>query len=70
MTIIVIVIFVERIFFKLKLIKSYLKLTMSQERINGLTILLIENEMLKELKYKNLRGVSKKKTYSFNLMRN
>ena len=70
MTIIVIVIFVERIFFKLKLIKSYLRLTMSQERINGLTILLIENEMLKELKYKNLRGVSKKKTYSFNLMRN
>ena len=70
MTIIVIVIFVERIFFKLKLIKSYLKLTMSQERINGLTILLIENEMLKELKYKNLRGMSKKKTYSFNLMRN
>ncbi len=70
MTIIVIVIFVERIFFKLKLIKSYLRLTMSQERINGLTILLIENEMLKELKYKNLRGMSKKKTYSFNLMRN
>jgi hypothetical protein len=43
---------------------------MSQKRINGLTILLIENEMLKELKYKNLRGMSKKKTYSFNLMRN
>ena len=27
---------------------------MSQERLNGLAILLIEKEMLEELKYKNL----------------
>ena len=27
---------------------------MSQERLSGLTILSIENEMLEELKYKNL----------------
>ena len=27
---------------------------MSQERLSGLTILSIENEMLKEFKYKNL----------------
>ena len=39
---------------KLKLIKSYLRPTMSQERLSGLTILSIEKEMLEELKYKNL----------------
>ena len=39
---------------KLKLIKSYLKSIMSQERLSGLAILLIEKEMLEELKYKNL----------------
>ena len=44
----------ERSFSKLKLIKSYLRSTMSQERLSGLAILSIEKEMLKELKYKNL----------------
>ena len=39
---------------KLKLIKSYLRLTMSQERLSKLAILSIENEMLEELEYKNL----------------
>ena len=38
----------------LKLIKSYLKSTMFQERLSGLAILLIENELLEELEYKNL----------------
>ena len=37
-----------------KLIKSYLRSTMSQERLSGLTILLIEKEMLEKLEYKNL----------------
>jgi hypothetical protein len=41
-------------FSKLKLIKSYIRSTMSQERLNGLAILSIENEMLKKLEYKNL----------------
>jgi len=40
----------ERSFSKLKLIKSYLRSTMSQEKLNGLAILSIENEMLKKLK--------------------
>ena len=44
----------ERMFSKLKLIKSYLRSTISQKRLNGLAILLIENKMLEELEYKNL----------------
>ena len=44
----------ERSFSKLKLIKSYLRSTMSQERLSRLAILSIEKEMLEELKYKNL----------------
>ena len=45
---------VERNFSKLKLIKSYLRSTMSQERLSGLSILSIEKEMLAELECKNL----------------
>ena len=46
----------KRSFLKLKLIKSYIRLTMSQERLNGLVILSIKKEMLEELEYKNLIG--------------
>ena len=45
---------IEISFSKLKLIKSYLRSTMSQEWLSWLAILLIEKEMLEELKYKNL----------------
>ena len=41
-------------FSKLKLIKSYLRSTMSRERLSGLAILSIEKEMLAELECKNL----------------
>lgn len=34
---------------KLKLIKTYLKLSMSQERLSDLTILSIENDMLENI---------------------
>ena len=44
----------ERSFSKLKLIKSYLRSTMSQERLSGLAILSIKKKMLEELEYKNL----------------
>ena len=44
----------ERSFSKLNLIKSYLRSTMSQKRLRGLTILSIEKEMLVELECKNL----------------
>ena len=37
-----------------KLLKSYLRSAMSQEKLSGLTILQIENEILEELGYKNL----------------
>ncbi|XP_058180004.1 uncharacterized protein LOC131298538 [Rhododendron vialii] len=39
----------ERSFSRLKLIKSYLRSTMSQERLNGLAILSIESEMAEEI---------------------
>ena len=34
--------------------QPYLRLTMSQERLSGLAILSIENEILEEFEYKNL----------------
>ena len=45
---------VERTFSKLKLIKSYLRATMSQKRLNGLVILSIEKNMLEKIDYKSL----------------
>ena len=53
LTIPVTVAFVGRSFSKLKLIKSYLRSTMSQERLSGLAILSIEKKMLVKLEYKN-----------------
>ena len=39
----------ERSFSKLKLIKTYLRSSMSQERLNGLAILSIEKELLAKI---------------------
>ena len=44
----------ERSFSKLKLIKSYLRSTMSQERLNGLAMLSIEKNMVEKLDYVSL----------------
>ncbi|KAI8568581.1 hypothetical protein RHMOL_Rhmol02G0212300 [Rhododendron molle] len=44
----------ERSFSKLKLIKSYLRSTMSEERLNGLVMLSIEKDMVSKLDYNSL----------------
>nr|KYP31434.1 hypothetical protein KK1_048263 [Cajanus cajan] len=54
LTLPVIVVTTKRNFSKLKLIKSYLRSTMLQDRLNKLAILSIESEMLELLDYKNL----------------
>ncbi|TMW83146.1 hypothetical protein EJD97_002752 [Solanum chilense] len=41
----------ERSFSKLKIIKSYIRSTMSQERLSGLAILSIEKELLEQIDY-------------------
>lgn len=54
LTIPVTVAYAERSFSKLKLIKSYLRSTMSQERLSGLAMLSIESDMVQKLDYVNL----------------
>jgi len=44
----------ERSFSKLKLLKSYLRSIMSQERLNGLASITIENDILEKTQYKDL----------------
>ena len=44
----------ERSFSKLKLIKSYIRSTMSQERLNGLAILSIEKDVADSLYYSTI----------------
>ncbi|CAA7015098.1 unnamed protein product [Microthlaspi erraticum] len=44
----------ERSFSKLKLIKSYLRSTMSEEKLNGLAMLSIERDMVGKLDYQTL----------------
>ena len=44
----------ERSFSTLKLIKTYLRASMKQDRLNGLALLSIENSVAKELDYTSL----------------
>jgi hypothetical protein len=44
----------ERSFSKLKLLKSYLRSTMLQERLNGLAMIAIENDLLESIQYEDL----------------
>ena len=41
----------ERSFFKLKLLKSYLRSTMKQERLNALAVIALESGMLEKIEY-------------------
>ena len=54
LTILVAVASAERSFLKLKLIKTYLRLTMLQKRSTELAILFIKKNILVKLEYKNL----------------
>ncbi|XP_058778205.1 uncharacterized protein LOC131652373 [Vicia villosa] len=54
LTIPVIVASAERSFSKLKLLKTYLWSTISLERLNGLTLIAVENDLSKRVKYEDL----------------
>jgi hypothetical protein len=44
----------ERSFSKLKLLKSYKRSTMTQERLNGLATIALENDVLEKIKYEDI----------------
>ncbi|XP_076951462.1 uncharacterized protein LOC143624843 [Bidens hawaiensis] len=44
----------ERSFSKLKLLKTYMRFTMSQERLNGLAMISIESDVLESINYQEL----------------
>jgi hypothetical protein len=44
----------ERSFSRLKLLKSYLHSTITQERLNGLVTIAIENDVLEKIKYEDI----------------
>jgi hypothetical protein len=54
LTISVTVASVERSFSKLKLVKSYLRSSMTQERLNGLATIALESDVLEQIKYGDL----------------
>ena len=54
MTVLVTVATVDKSFSKLKLIKNFLRSSMSQERLSGLALLSIENERAKNLYFRKV----------------
>jgi hypothetical protein len=54
LTIPVIVVSVEWSFSKLKLLKSYMRTTMTQQRLNDLATISLESEVLEKIDYKNI----------------
>ena len=54
LTIPVIVASAERSFIKLKLLKSYLRSTMTQERLNDLAMIVLESDMLEKIDYERI----------------
>ena len=45
---------VERSFIKLKLLKSYLRSTMTQERLNDLAMIALNSDMLEKIDYERI----------------
>ena len=45
---------VERSFIKLKLLKSYLRSTMTQERLNNLAMIALKSDMLEKIDYERI----------------
>ncbi|KAL4360681.1 hypothetical protein GQ457_04G016830 [Hibiscus cannabinus] len=54
LTIHITIAFPKRSFSKLKLLKSYLRTTMSQERLNGLALMPVERDLLEEVDIGNV----------------
>ncbi|KAI4988161.1 hypothetical protein ZWY2020_029791 [Hordeum vulgare] len=52
----------ERSFSKLKLLKSYLCSTMTQERLNGLVAIALENDVLEKINYEDIIEVISRNT--------
>jgi hypothetical protein len=54
LTILLAVAFAERSFSKLKLLKSYTRSTLTQEKLNGLVTIALENDVLEKIKYEDI----------------
>jgi hypothetical protein len=54
LTILVTVASTEHSFSKLKLLKSYLRSTMTQERLNALAVIAIESDTLQKIEYEDI----------------
>jgi hypothetical protein len=59
----------ERSFSKLKLLKNYLRSTMSQERLNGLATLYIEKKLLDDINIDSILDVFISKNVRRNFIR-
>jgi hypothetical protein len=54
LTVLVMVASAEQSFSKLKLLKTYMRSTMRQERLNGLATIALENDVLEKIEYEDI----------------
>lgn len=59
----------ERSFSQLKLLKTYMRSTMLQDRLNGLAMIAIENELLESVEYEDLIDDFASKTAGLSLFK-
>lgn len=69
LTISVTVASVERSFSQLKLLKTYMRSTMLQDRLNGLAMIAIENELLESVEFEDLIDDFASKTAGLSLFK-